>query len=971
MIKKMACGLFLTLFAGTAFSATNGSAEKAKGDESRFLENPRQVIFAGNRSGEGYFGPNGRYMVFQAEREKGNPFYQIYLRDMKTGETQLVSPGNGKTTCAWIHPKQQRVLFASTHHDKEALNKQKEELEFRASGKKRRYSWDYDENYDLFSIDFDGRGLRQLTKTKGYDAEGSYSPDGEWVVFASNRAGYSEKLSEADKKRFEQDPSYMMDLYIMRTNGKDLKRLTQAKGYDGGPFFSPDGKRIVWRRFSADGHKSEVFVMDVDGSNKTQLTNAGKISWAPFFHPSGDYLIYASNMSGGHNFDLYLIRSDEPSEPVRVTYDKSFDGLPVFTPDGKQLSWTASRTSDGKAQIFMAEWNDQVARKALGLSAAQPLLKAFDPHITTDDLKKHVTWLASEKLEGRLTGSPGEKLATQYAADYFNHIGLEPAAKDGTYFDPFEFSAMVELGDLNELILKNEEKGWSEKLQLSSDWLPLVFSGNGPLSGEGVVFAGYGIEAPEGQGFSSFNSYEGLEVRDKWVMVFRYMPEDLKDDHRQYLSRFSKLNHKAMVARDRGARGLIIVSGPNSKVKHDLIPLEKRNVSGSISLPVISVSDKVAEHLLSKVGKNLAAYQKSLDKGEVNHLDLGSIKMSGYIDLQRKKKTARNVLARLKRGQKPRRRVVVIGAHMDHLGHGQAGNSLAKGKEKGQIHPGADDNASGVAAVMEVAHQLSSLKNQGKWKGRTDVIIALWSGEELGTLGSTHFIEKYVKGPSGENQMDVIAYINLDMVGRYENVLNLQALGSSSDWMQEVEKARVGLKINLNAQQNPYLPTDSTPFYLAKVPVLTAFTGVHEEYHSPRDTAERVNFEGLQKVARLVGSMTYALAARKQPLTYVEVPRENKAPARHQMRIYLGTIPDYSKVDAKGVALMGVQEGGPAAKAGMQPGDIIIQLGGRKIENLYDYTAALGYLKAGEKTKVIVQRKKKKMDIEVVPESRD
>ncbi|HEV2665310.1 MAG TPA: peptidase M28, partial [Blastocatellia bacterium] len=209
------------------------------GSESAFLKNVRQLTFEGKRSGEGYFSQDGKWLIFQSEREPDNPFYQIYIMDLESGDTHRVSPGVGKTTCAFFRPNSDEVLFASTHHDPEAKAKQKAEMEFRASGKERRYSWDYDEQMDVFTCRRDGSGLKQLTDSPGYDAEAAYSPEGRKIVFCSLRhapAGVT-------------DPSSYGEIYIMNADGSDQQRLTSSPGYDGGPFFSPDGQRIIWRRF--------------------------------------------------------------------------------------------------------------------------------------------------------------------------------------------------------------------------------------------------------------------------------------------------------------------------------------------------------------------------------------------------------------------------------------------------------------------------------------------------------------------------------------------------------------------------------------------------------------------------------------------------------------------------------------------------------------------------------------------------
>jgi TolB protein len=340
--------------------------------ESEFLGDIHQITQAGRRSGEGYYRQNpkgeNRWIIFQSERDAENPFYQIYLKDLKNGTTRRVSPGFGKSTCAWIHPHQDRLLFSmTTYSPSKAQQLQNHKLEERKAKQKKRYSWDYDPHYDVFETDWKGGIIRNLTRTHGYDAEASWSSDGSWIVFASNRDAYRKLLSYKDRKSFRRNPSYMVDLYLMRSDGSELRQLTKTRGYDGGPFFSLDGEKITWRRFTPEGRSAEVYVMQRDGSDEKAVTNLGVVSWAPFFHPSGDYLIFSTNLHGHRNFELYIVDSEGKSKPQRVTYDESFDSLPAFSADGAKMTWTSSRTKTHKPQVFAADWNDQAARKALGL----------------------------------------------------------------------------------------------------------------------------------------------------------------------------------------------------------------------------------------------------------------------------------------------------------------------------------------------------------------------------------------------------------------------------------------------------------------------------------------------------------------------------------------------------------------------------------------------------------------------------
>ena len=335
--------------------------------EDQFLSNTQQLITGSLRSGEGYFSADGSRFIFQSEVPGDNPFYQIYVRDLATGATNRVSPGIGLTTCSWIHPTLDRVMFSSTHEDPDALNKQAEEIRIRESGVDRPYGWDYDRHYDIYQADADGSNTINLTNSDGYDAEGSYSGDGSKILFASNREAYSRTLTQAEQKLFDDDSSYFMDLFVMDADGSNVKQLTNSPGYDGGPFFSPDNSEVVWRRFNPDGNSAEIWTMHIDGGNQRQLTSDAMVAWGPYYHPSGDYIIYSSNVLGHANFELFLIDAEGTNTPVRVTNTDGTDILPVFSPDGSRLAWSTTRTADGTSQIHMGDWNHGRALELLGL----------------------------------------------------------------------------------------------------------------------------------------------------------------------------------------------------------------------------------------------------------------------------------------------------------------------------------------------------------------------------------------------------------------------------------------------------------------------------------------------------------------------------------------------------------------------------------------------------------------------------
>lgn len=1008
--RLLAVALFCVLVPGISTGVADApdvdDVDKVQ-TESNLLENVRQITFEGLRAGEGYFSSDGKRMVFQSERDPANPFYQIYVTDFETGDIERISPGTGKTTCGWIHPGGNRVLFASTHQDPKSLQYQKDELELRASGKQRRYAWDYDPSYELYAKDLKSDSMTRLTDAVGYDAEASYSPDGQQIVFASNRLAYERELTDRQRQQFELDPAFMIDLYRMNADGTGVTRLTDEPGYDGGPFFSSDGSKICWRHFSEDGATAEIFTMNSDGTGATRLTQLGAMSWAPYFHPSGDYLIFTTNLHGFANFELYLVRADGAGDPIRVTYTDGFDGLPVFTADGDQLSWTSNRTSEKRSQIFMADWSHEQARRLLGLSdedendvqsdrnVALAAAKASAPEFSPADVMRHVDYLTRPELGGRLTGTPGEKRATAYVAAYLESLGFEPAGQDGTFFHEFEFPAGSTLGDENSLMVGDQT------LTLGKDFEPLSFSADGKLPATGVVFAGYGMQIPGSEKNEPYDSYVHLNVFDQWVMVFRDLPQEIKPELRQRMARYSSPRRKATIARDLGAKGIIFVPGPTSLVKSQLIRFDQDRSQAGVSITAISVTNAVAEKILSGSEETLADLQSKLDDGSLMMgFAVDGQPVSASVDINRHQGTGRNVIARLPAGESAdlNNTVVILGAHVDHLGVGGGSNSLARDDERDQVHVGADDNASGVAAMLEIAQYLSAEKRAGRLAANRDLIVAGWSGEELGLFGSQAFVDSFYKlypnapkteidedaqrvaaahGVSAESQTltDAIAvYLNLDMVGRLREKLIVQGIGSSPGFAGQVQRRNlpVGLEMELD-KTSSRLPTDASAFVSRNVPILSAFTGAHEDYHTPRDTADKLNYDGAANIAKLFGLLTrgFMVASSSPVFELAEGESKDESAPVARLTAYLGTIPDYVSTGGKGLRLSGVTKKAPASEAGLRGGDIVIRLAGRLIEDINDYTYAIEALKIGQPVQVVVKRDEKELKFMITPESRN
>ena len=961
--------LISALFAAASFAAPND--ELLKHDEP-LLSNVRQLIFDGQRSGEGYFSADGKSLIFQSEREANNPFYQIYTLDLETGDTARVSPGVGKTTCGFLRPGTNEALFASTHLDPHAAEKMKAEIEFRASGKTRRYAWDYDDAMDLFLAPAGGKGdAQRLTDAPGYDAEGSISPDGSKIVFCSLRTAFPlDQLSPDNRKRWVQDPASFGEIYLMNADGTGQTRLTDTPGYDGGPFFSPDGTRIIWRRFDKTGVNDDVFTMKLDGSDVRRLTDFTSMSWAPYFHPSGKYVVFTSNKHGFANFELFLVDAEGKHEPVRVTYTDGFDGLPVFSADGTKLSWTTGRTENGKSQIFIADWDDASAQTAIAASplrtetkTTQPATASATAPISAKDLRAHVDFLASETLEGRLTGSEGARKASEYLSEQLHAIpDVKPAGDDNTFFQSFDFSAGTKIvANETSLVITSNEN--SSALELEKDFQPLAFSETGDVSGD-VVFAGYGLATPSKDG-SAYDSYAGLDVKDKVVLVLRYVPENAEPAQRQELNRYAGLRYKAMLAREHGAKAILVVTGPNSPNAGELVADVNDTSNSSSGIPAASITAEIAERLLIASGKKLKTLQTDLDTINPHAasgfaLESATVKLKTKIERQRK--PDRNVIAILPPtdGNAATAEYIVVGAHYDHLGRSEVGALSRKGEER-QICYGADDNASGTSVVLELARSIAADKTPRK----RGIVFCFWSGEEIGLIGSGHFTEQ----PEVPIK-NVAAYVNFDMVGRLRgNQLMLQGVGSSSAWRKMIERRNVAAGFALSLQDDPYLPTDSTSFYTRGVPTLAFFTGSHEDYHRPTDRPDTLNYEGMERIAKFSRAIVLDLSNAERRPDYVKVDRAQQGGSRDALRVYIGSIPDYG-TEVAGVKLSGTRGGSPADKAGLISGDVIVEFGGQKIANIYDYTYALDAAKIGKTLDVIVLRDGQRVTLQVTPEAR-
>lgn len=586
---------------------------------------------------------------------------------------------------------------------------------------------------------------------------------------------------------------------------------------------------------------------------------------------------------------------------------------------------------------------------ALGFAAAAAADEAA--------LRRDVEYLASDALEGRLTGSPGARAAAAHLAAELAALGAQPLPGQDGFELPFEFTAGTD--DRGSTVGLGDGRSWTGTEQV----LALSFSESATVAGE-VVFAGYGLQVPESQDFP-YDSYAGLEVDGKIVLVLRYFPEDVDPQTRALLARYSGLRYKARAAREHGATAMLVVTGPRSPNAGSTIPMAFDTAVAGSDIVAASISGEVAAALFAGLPDgDLEAAQKALDDGNphVAGFTLPGVEVTLTTAVERQRRQGYNVAGYLPGSaaglDKP---WVVLGAHYDHLGRGGGGNSLAGQDEQNAIHHGADDNASGTAAVLEAARRLAAEPP------RRSVAIAFWSGEELGLLGANAFIEQQVL-PAEE----LAAYVNLDMVGRpRDNKLTLQAAGSSSLWPGLVERSNVPVGFDLTLNDDPYLPTDSAAFNLASVPTLNLFSGSHEDYHRPSDTADKIDYPGLDRVAAFAGLIARRVADLDLPPDFVKVePQRRDGGDRDSVRAFTGTIPDYA-TEVEGLRLSGVIAGGPAAEAGLQAGDVIVELAGQAIANIYDYTYALDAVKIGVPAQVVVLRDGERRELTITPRARN
>lgn len=892
--------------------------------EERHLADLRQITMAGENA-EAYWSWDGKQLIMQArEGDKDcDRIYRVFPFGQDIPAKIPVSSGEGVTTCSYFLPGDQNVIYASTHLGGKACPPKPDH----SMG----YVWPLYDTYDIFRTSSDGKDPVRLTDAKGYDAEGTVCGKDGSIVFTSVRDGD-------------------IDLYRMDADGKNVKRLTDTPGYDGGAFFNADCTKIVWRASrprpgkELDDYKRllsqnlvrpsklELYVANADGSEAQQITYLDAASFAPFWHPNGKRILFSSNYGDpkGREFDIWAVNVDGTALE-RITYAGGFDGFPMFSPDGKTLAFSSNRaTPPGRhdTNVFIARWVESPPKVA--------------EESASDRVMTDIAWLADPAREGRGVGTQGLEQSGAYIETRMKSIGLA-----GVERQPFPVVTQLKRQDSTSLAFSGKALG-------ADDYVVLGYSPpKANVTGD-VVFAGYGLP----------DDYKTLDVKKKVVLVRRFVPAKIDKPEQQ--RRLGDIRQKAFWAREKGAAALVVVDDPEIEAGGKAPPSEAkgRAAAGVAERSEARLPDEAKLPSLQPEGYSDAGLPVAVVKRGVGHDLIARLqkkeKVSAKIAiaLEPIAASAFNVFGRLVAEPADGKKLpgtIVVGAHYDHLGKGGR-YSLSPHSEA--PHVGADDNASGTAALLEVARELAAKKKEI----HRDVVFVAFSGEESGVLGSAHFVhEKTVK--------DVYAMLNMDMVGRLrDNRLQVLGAETAKEWDEILKMVCDATKVQCAASGDGYGPSDQINFFSAGSPVLHFFSGTHTDYHKPSDTADKINAAGAAQTAQIVAMVASLVSLKETPLTF-KADAQGPAP-RGDMRSFnasLGTIPDYGGPGAgkKGVLLSGVRAGGAAEKAGMKKGDVIIRIGKAEIASVEDLMFVLNAHKPGETVPAIVLRDGKEMKLEV------
>jgi len=922
--------------ARTAPEKSEAPASHGRPDEPHLSE-LRQLTFGGENA-EAYWAWDGRSLILQARvgDAQCDRIYRLPLGGPDVNPLVPLSNGKGATTCSYFLPGNEEFIYASTELGGDACPPKPDHSQG--------YVWALYPSYDIFRQKLDGSGKVRLTDAPGYDAEGTVCGKDGSIVFTSVRDGD-------------------LELYRMDADGKNVKRLTHSPGYDGGAFFSADCSHIVWRasrprpgkeledyqrllsQHLVRPSKLELYVARADGSEATQITYLDAATFAPYFFPSGKRVLFSSNVGDpkGREFDLYAVNIDG-TDFERVTTSPGFDGFPMFSPDGKELAFSSNRATAPGARdtnVFVARWLDDSAPKG--------------PPSAADRVMRDVRYLSDPAREGRGVATRGLADAGAYVEQRLRELGLAPAGDQNGYRQSFEVKSALAVGPDTAITIAGK--------QLSpDDFVPLGFSPSRSDVTAELVGVGHGISDPA----LGLDQYAGKNVKGKIAVVRRFVPDrDTRFASLEAKRRYGDLRYKAWLAKERGAVGMLVIDDPvavkptkddprpEAQAEAPLPPLTPEGY-GDAGLPALVVRRSALPDLLAR-----------LDRRERPRATL-------RLSLAAQKESAFNVVGRIAARPADGRVLpgaIVLGAHYDHLG---LGGRYSLSPDVKAAHVGADDNASGVAALLEIARALAADPS----RLRRDVVIAAFSAEESGLLGSAHFVRAAEQSSApGMKPKELFAMVNFDMVGRLrDNRLQVLGADTAKEWRELLEPACDEARIQCApASDGGFGPSDQMSFFVAGVPVLHFFTGSHADYHKPTDTPDKVNGAGAAQIAELAASLTRTLSAREARLTH-QANVAGPAP-RGDLRSFnatLGTIPDYGGPGAgkPGVLLGGVRPGSAAEKAGLERGDVLIRIGKHSIRSIEDFMFVLNSSQPGQTTTAGIVRDGKELSLEITFEAR-
>ena len=562
----------------------------------------------------------------------------------------------------------------------------------------------------------------------------------------------------------------------------------------------------------------------------------------------------------------------------------------------------------------------------------------YNPQITDTDLRETLSFLASDSLKGRYPGTPEDSILQEYIAGKFKDYGLK--TYQGSYIQHFDFLTGIQASLENRLSFDGID------FEQGDDYVVMAFSGNDTLAA-GFIFCGYGFDI-ETEDFI-WNDYQNIDVNGKWAVILRGEPSN-----NQAFVNFSRDRDKATLAMDKGAAGVILISGeefdPEDKLE---IPSKKE---GHLDIPVIHTSRDMMNLMLAREATNIEILDKNAGKSSLNQVIESPVPIKAEIEMKREYKITGNVIGILEgTDTELKDEWIIIGAHHDHLGSGGSGSS-SRMPDTTAYHYGADDNASGVSSVLELAAYFSNAEPGP----RRSMMFITFGGEEMGLLGSRYFVENYK-----DDLKKIKATINLDMVGRMrkDSTLQIGGIGTAKEFKSLVDSLNQDYGFLLNLSQAGYGPSDHASFYTKDIPVLFFTTGIHKDYHTPRDITDSINFEMMRFADEYIAAIASNLASRDSGLSFTEAGPKVSTSRSYRNKITLGIMPDVTGSDQEGLEVLAVTPGKPAELGGMQKGDVIIAIERKKIKDIYDYMYRLNAFKQGETIVVTVKRNNQTSDL--------